>query len=232
MPKRFTVVSMFDTTGYAVEPFTRRGALTYIIDILNVGERSRNPRASVTVDWDIKECVDAIASIGPDLIFGFPPCTDLAVSGSRHFETKREKDPLFQEKAVELVMTVKEVGDRTGSPWFAENPNSVLSTMWRKPDVSFHPNEYGGYLPENDVHPDYPDYIPSRDAYKKLTNYWTGNGFRMPLKRPVPIVHESELNFQTQFLGGKSLKTKMIRSASPRGVFEGLAQKYMDNRDA
>lgn len=228
MPKRFTVVSMFDTTGYAVEPFTKRGALTYIIDTLNVGDRASNPRASVTLDWDISQAAYMIADLGPDIIFSFPPCTDLAVSGSRHFESKRERDPLFQQKAASLAQSAKEVGDLTGKPWFAENPNSVLSTLWRKPDVTFHPNEYGGYLPENDVHPEFPDYIPGRDAYRKLTNYWTGNGFRMPNKRPVPIVHSDDFNFQTQFLGGKSIKTKMIRSASPRGVFEGLAQMLME----
>lgn len=226
--KRFTVVSLFDTTGYAVEPFTKRGALTYIIDILNVGDRAKNPRASVTLDWDILASVYMIADIGPNLIFGFPPCTDLAVSGSRHFEAKREKNPHFQDEAVALARTVEEVGALTGSPWFVENPVSVLSSLWRKPDLSFHPHEYGGYLPEHDIHPDYPDFIPSRDAYKKLTCYWTGNGFAMPKKKPVPIVHDEEFNFQTQFLGGKSIKTKIIRSATPRGLFEGLAQKYME----
>lgn len=226
--KRFCVVSMFDTTGYAVEPFTKRGALTCIIDTLNVGERSKNKRASIVLDWDISQSVYMIADLGPDLIFGFPPCTDLSVAGAAHFYDKALRDPDFQKKAMKLALTVRDVGELTGSPWFAENPNSRLSTLWRKPDITFHPHEYGGYLPEDDVHPDWPEYIPSRDAYRKMTNYWTGNDFRMAKKRPVPVVHVEGTNFQTQFLGGKSLKTKMIRSASPRGVFEGLAQVYMD----
>lgn len=220
-----TAVFLFDTTGFAAAPFTRRGVTTFIIDIQNTGDRARNPQASYVFDWDVKEAVEDIANINPDLIIGFPPCTDLAVSGARHFEAKALVNPDFQQEALELFLTVKTVGDLTGSPWAAENPNSRVSTLWRKPDISFSPNEYGGYLPEDDIHPLWPEYILGRDAYSKRTNYWSGNGFKMPPKKPVPV-RNTEFNLQTQFLGGKSPKTKMIRSASPRGVFEGLAQLY------
>lgn len=221
-----TVVFLFDTTGLAAAPFTRRGITTFIIDIQNVGERSVNPNATYTLDWNIKNGVGDIANLSPDLIIGFPPCTDLAVAGARHFEAKSLANPNFQQEALDLFLSVKAVGDATGKPWAAENPNSRVSTLWRKPDISFSPNEYGGYLPESDYHPLWPDYIPARDAYSKRTNWWCGNDLRMPVKRPVPIVHHVGWNFQTQFLGGKSVKTKMIRSASPRGVFEALAQLY------
>lgn len=223
-----TAVFLFDTTGLAAAPFTRRGVTTFIIDIQNVGERSHNKFATYTLDWDIKATVGDVANLNPDLVIGFPPCTDLAVSGARHFEAKAAVDPNFQQKALELFLTVKAVGDLTGKPYVAENPNSVVSTLYRKPDITFSPHEYGGYLPENDFHPLWPDYICGRDAYSKKTNWWSGNDFRMPPKRPVPVAHAEGWNLQTQFLGGKSVKTKMIRSASPRGVFEGLAQLYTE----
>lgn len=115
----------------------------------------------------------------PDIIYAFPPCTDLAVSGA----------PAF--------------------------PRSVLSTQWRKPDHSFDPWEYGGYLPEDDVHPLFPEYINARDSYPKLTCLWTGNGFRMPEKKPVFV--EKGYSKQYSRLGGKSARTKLIRSLTPRG---------------
>ena len=39
---------LFDTTGYAAEPFTKAGWETYIIDILNTKERAQNSRATKT----------------------------------------------------------------------------------------------------------------------------------------------------------------------------------------
>jgi hypothetical protein len=221
-----TVVFLFDTTGLAAWPFTRRGCTTFIIDTQNIGERATNPLASHTLDWNILTHIRDIINLKPDLLIGFPPCTDLAVSGAKHFAAKAAANPNFQKEAVQLARTVEQVGNEVGCPWALENPNSVLSTIWRKPDFTLDPNEYGRYLPEDDVHPLWPDYIPARDAYYKTTNWWTGNGFQMPQKKFVPILHPGKWNPQTTKLGGKSARTKMIRSASPRGVFEALAQQY------
>ena len=96
-----------------------------------------------------------------------------------------------------------------------ENPVSVISTMWRKPDYKFDPFEYGGYLPEDDNHPIYPEHIKPRDAYPKKTCIWSGNGFIMPEKIKVNVA--PGFSDQHKRLGGKSLKTKNIRSATPRG---------------
>jgi hypothetical protein len=107
------------------------------------------------------------------------------------------------------------VGDIYRCPWGAENPVSVLSTIWRKSDYTFHPYEYGGYLTDDDRHPIYPDYIKPRDAYPKKTCIWGGNGFVMPGKKKVDV--QPGYSDQHKKLGGKSIKTKNIRSATPRG---------------
>ena len=106
-------------------------------------------------------------------------------------------------------------------PYFIENPVSVLSTLWRKPDYSFHPFEYGGYIePDEAEHPKWPDYIAPMDAYPKKTCLWTGGGFTMPTISPV----EPEAGHSRQHLklGGKSQKTKNIRSATPRGFAQAV----------
>lgn len=46
---------------------------------------------------------------------------------------------------------------------------------------------------------------------------WCGNGFKQPLFRPVPMPDEWEDSKQHAKLGGKSKRTKMIRSLTPRG---------------
>lgn len=123
--------------------------------------------------------------------------------------------PEFQNDSAKLAKLVEVVGDFCGSKWAVENPVSVLSTIWRKPDHKFHPYEYGGYLDESDTHPIYPEYIKPRDAYPKKTCIWSGGGFIMPEKNPVEC--EAGYSDQHRKLGGKSLKTKNIRSATPRG---------------
>jgi hypothetical protein len=162
------------------------------------------------------------------IVLAFPPCTDLAVSGAAHFRRKAETDPQFQEKAMWLVYVARDIAEALDAPYAIENPVSVISTIWRKPDYTFHPFEYGGYLPENDTHPQYPDYIMARDAYPKKTCYWTGNGFVMPPKKPVAVA--PGYSRQQRLLGGKSRRTKRIRSMSPRGVAAAIYEANQKRR--
>lgn len=174
---------------------------------------------------------EAISSGTVAFVAGFPVCTQLAVSGTSRWAEKRTKDANFQVRALELVHECRIIGQLSGAPWFFENPVSAISSMYRKPDHTFHPYEYGEYLPAGDEHPLYPEYFPPQDAYGKKTCLWTGGGFVMPQKRPVPL-ESSQTDGQGQSkahnkLGGKSDKTKNIRSATPRGfaqaVFEANA---------
>ena len=118
--------------------------------------------------------------------------------------------------------------------WYVENPVGALGRLWRRPDFVFSPFEYGGYLMETDIHPQYPAHIPARDAYCKKTCIWCGPEFKLPPKRsvePVRVVYGRKRTGgtcqyapQAAGLGGKSRRTKNIRSSTPRGwaraVFE------------
>ena len=53
------------------------------------------------------------------------------------------------------------------------------------------------------------------DAYTKKTCLWTGVGFVMPTKVAVEV--GKGYSAQYKKLGGKSQRTKDIRSATPRG---------------
>ncbi len=55
------------------------------------------------------------------------------------------------------------------APWMVENPVSVISSHYRKPDFTFDPCDYG-------------------DPWTKKTCLWTGGGFIMPPKRRVEPV--------------------------------------------
>jgi hypothetical protein len=232
------VLSLFDLTGNMVRPWAEAGHTCFIVDtqhelegIIETFPSGGSIRALNLDLSDPEVCTYLADLVRPDIIFSFPPCTDLAVSGARHFKAKAERDPAFQSKATELAMSAYYVAintiDLTGHypAWFAENPVSVLSTLWRKPDHAFNPCDYGGYLsPSEYEHPQYPDVIPARDAYTKRTCLWTGGDFKMPA--PMPVEPETAGVGETTplhaKLGGKSMRTKNIRSATPRGFAKAV----------
>lgn len=73
-----------------------------------------------------------------DLVVAHPPCTDLAVSGARHFAAKIADGR--QERALEFVRHLM----RGHAPMMAiENPISVISTKIRKPDQIIQPWQFG-----------------------------------------------------------------------------------------
>ena len=73
-----------------------------------------------------------------DLMIAHPPCTDLSVSGARHFETKR-LDGRQQTSASFFMMLAKSDIPRIA----IENPVCVMSRLWRKPDQIIQPWQFG-----------------------------------------------------------------------------------------
>ncbi|EGI0196857.1 Dcm methylase [Salmonella enterica] len=215
-------IFLFDRSGLMAQPWLNAGYECWIFDGQHKPGITREGNLIKVGMWfnpnhaerHIAEILTMVGD-GVKFVAGFPECTDLAVSGAAHFKAKAERDPEFQEKATRLAVLVEFIGLAFNCPWFAENPVSRLATLWRKPNFSFQPYEYGGYLPVDDIHPDYPDYIKPRDAYPKKTCIWCGNGFTKPT--PDPVYCEPGYSEQHNRLGGKSLKTKNIRSATPRG---------------
>lgn len=222
-------VFLYDYTGLMAQPWLEAGYECWCFDgqhPLGITRDNLHVKVGMWFDADrtSEQAIEIADMVGEGavLVFGFPECTHLAVSGAAHFASKLKLDPEIQNKATKLAQLVELVGIQLACPWAAENPVSVLSTLWRKPNFMFHPYEFGGYLPEDDVHPQWPEFIAPRDAYPKKTCIWCGNGFVEPLRNPVPT--PNGYSQQHLKLGGKSLKTKNIRSATPRGfaraVFE------------
>ena len=231
---RDVVLSLFDYTGVAVQPWVNAGFKAYCFDIqhfnkgttfahMNMQTGGRLYKRGLDL-YNPKNLDDLAAEFKGRVafIFGWPPCDNLAVSGASHFASKRAKDPAFQTKAAKNARAVADLAAKLDCPFMIENPVSVLSTLWRKPNHTFHPYQFGGYIPAKDAeHPTYPEYIAPRDAYSKKTCLWTGGGFIMP--KPLPVDCESfGASRQHQKLGGKSLKTKNIRSATPRGFAQAV----------
>jgi len=221
------VISLYDYTGEALKPWAEAGYTCLAFDIqhdrdvhktelFKSGGSIHYQHADLHDYNTLNSIQDTFADRHVAFGMAFPVCTDLAVSGAAWFKKKAEVDPFFQEAAVSHAIWCDRLFNSLHVPYFIENPVSVLATKWRKPDHTFHPYEYGGYIAKDDAqHPRWPDYIADRDAYPKKTCLWTGNGFVMPPK--VPVEPETGHSRQHLKLGGKSAKTKNIRSATPRG---------------
>lgn len=220
------VVSLYDFTGEAVIPWASAGydCICYDIQHYHHSESRTVSHGLGTITYmyaDLHEraTIDAIIETHRGdcaFLMAFPVCTDMAVSGAAHFASKIAKNPNVQTDAAKYAMWCAEVGEALGVPYFVENPVSVLATLWRKSDYRFEPWQYGGYIPEDKgPHPVWPEYIAPFDAYPKKTCLWTGGGFAMPERKPVEC--PEGYSDQHKKLGGKSQKTKNIRSATPRG---------------
>lgn len=73
-----------------------------------------------------------------DLLIAHPPCTDLAVSGARWFPEKIKDGR--QQQAIDFFMAfanskIKRVA--------IENPVCIMSRIWRKPDQTIQPWQFG-----------------------------------------------------------------------------------------
>lgn len=225
------VVCLYEQNGFSALDWAREGYDVYCYDILTQKTTVRfiGQGRIIFMHWDARDAIATAELIERHkgqtaLTLAFPPCDDLDVSGAGWFASKAEKDPDFQKKAMELVFIGRDVAEALEAPYAIENPVSRISSLWRKPDHTFHPYEYGGYLPSDDQHPLFPEYIAPRDAYPKKTCYWTGNGFSMPLKKPVSA--PDGYSQQHKKLGGKSAKTKRIRSMSPRGIARAIFEVH------
>ena len=73
-----------------------------------------------------------------DLMIAHPPCTDLSVSGARHFAAKKLDGR--QQASVSFFMKLAKLD----IPKIAiENPVCIMSSLYRKPDQIIQPWQYG-----------------------------------------------------------------------------------------
>lgn len=225
------VLSLFDLTGIMIEPWAAAGYECICIDNQHAASGRREGNIHF-INMDLGYRAESWKILAAEFagiktfIFGFPPCTDMASSGSQWWAGKRELNENFQEEAAALAIYVEDLARTLKCAFMVENPGGILTKLWRPADYIFDPCDYGGYLSKEEPHPTYPDIIPPQDAYEKTTNIWCNSKFNMPEKRRVPpvfrlyrkgngkILKVSPIVAQT---GGSSIRTKNIRSATPRG---------------
>lgn len=213
------ILSLCDYTGLMVDPWLAGGYDAIIVDPqhpetsteITVHGTSLTRIASVIDD---EACWSHIRNNLRRIVFvvGFPPCTDLAVSGSRWFEGKRANDEAFQFKAMQVVWQCYDIARMIGCPFIIENPVSRISTLWRQPDFNFHPYHYVALRPD--------------DNYTKLTCLWSGNGYVHPQPAMIPeVISAIEL---VQDACGRMVSKRDALKALPDNQL--VKEWYPDNR--
>ncbi len=82
------------------------------------------------------DAIEVLTREAWDLVIAHPPCTFLAVSGARWFKDRMKA----QDEAAKFFMAFT---SSTTQKYCIENPISVMSTRWRKPDQIIQPWMFG-----------------------------------------------------------------------------------------
>lgn len=169
IPEGKIAIFLCDITGKMAEPWAAAGYHCVLVDPQHPAGINTDGNYTRIGDIIIR-CADYLGALIRTgrvvFVMGFPPCTDVAVSGSKHFAAKRLKDPHFQAKAAMVAEQCRMTGMLAGCRWSFENPVSVFSSIFGPPQHSFHPWHY--------------TLLKLGDNYWKNTCLWTSDDFEMP----------------------------------------------------
>jgi hypothetical protein len=115
-------------SGIVRDAFAARGHDAWSCDLLPTEKPGQH------IQGDVLE----ILGDGWDMMIAHPPCTHLAVSGGAWFEEKRKDGR--QQQGIDFFMQM------VNAPIYkimVENPISIMSSVYRKPDQIIHPYYFG-----------------------------------------------------------------------------------------
>ena len=168
-------------------------------------------------EWHYKEDMFEAIKREPkfDLMIAFPPCTDLAVSGARHFERKIADGS--QAKSIQFFMDVVNADVERIA---VENPIGIMSRLHKKPNQIVQPWMFG-------------------DKAQKSTCLWLKN---LPNLEPTDIVEKGEF---FEFISKKGENKRMpmwyyealqkaktpeqrrtLRSKTFQGIADAMAEQW------
>lgn len=172
-------------------------------------------------EWHFKEDMFEVIKREPkfDLMIAFPPCTDLAVSGARHFERKIADGS--QAKSIQFFMDVINADVERIA---VENPIGIMSRLYKKPNQIIQPYWFG-------------------DKAQKSTCLWLKN---LPNLEPTDIVEKGEFKEWNDRKTGKLKRQALwyyealqkakspeerrtLRSKTFQGIADAMAEQWTKN---
>jgi len=208
MKNNMRVLVACEESQIVCKAFRAKGHEAFSCDIL--------PCSGGHPEWHIQGDVLPLLKEHWDLIIAHPPCTDLAVSGARHFA--RKKADGSQQKSINFFMEFTKVD----CPKVAiENPVCIMSSIYRKPDQIIQPYQFG-------------------HEAKKTTCLWLKG---LPLLKPTKIVGQGEFYISPngdkmpkwshdpvdkngKKIAYNSLEIKILRSKTFQGIADAMAEQW------
>jgi hypothetical protein len=131
-----------------------------------------------------------------DLMIAHPPCTDLSVSGARHFEAKKLNGSQYASASFFMMLAKADI------PKIAiENPICIMSSLYKKPDQIIQPWQFG-------------------HGETKATSLWLKN---LPKLIPTNIVDGRDDRIHKMPPGPNRWKE---RSKTYQGIADAMAEQW------
>lgn len=185
-------------SGVVRDAFRDRGHQAMSCDILPT------ERPGLHYQGDVRDVLDS----GWDLMVAHPPCTYLSRAGARWW-----RQPGRQELALEAAAFVRLLWDAPIPRVAIENPIGMLNRLWRYPDQSIDPYQFG-------------------EPYTKRTCLWLRG---LPLLTPTDIVAERRAWLPSNTGAGRRAgqrsqvgiaKTAKDASRTFAGIAEAMADQW------
>ncbi len=148
-----------------------------------------------------------------DMIIAFPPCTHLAVSGTKCFAQKIADGR--QQQGINFFMLF---ANHSCKLVVIENPVGIMSSKWRKPDQIIQPFEFG--------HPEskktclwlkgVPRLKPTNILQKPDCGYW---------QNQTPD-RQNKIMVDGKWIGYNDKRTAHLRSKTYEGIASAMAQQW------
>ncbi len=189
------ILSLFDHSGEWPRPYLEAGHAVWSVDL------KRGHDVSTLTSDEVREHFGGEV----DGILAAPPCTHFTVSGAQYWAAK-DADGRTDAMLALVDATLRLVGDLRPRFWALENPVGRLATRLRpnlgRPKLIWQPHWYG-------------------DAYTKRTCLWGDFNADLPRTDVDPVMYTDSKGNRGSWhwakLGGKSEKTKALRSVTPAG---------------
>ncbi len=125
-------------SGIVRDAFAALGHEAWSCDLLSSERPGNHYQGNVldAMDWKTGGYFNFMEYAPFDLLIAHPPCTHLAVSGARWFDTKQVE----QRQAIYFFMALINAPIARIA---VENPISIMSTVYRKPDQIIQPWQFG-----------------------------------------------------------------------------------------
>lgn len=150
---------------------------------------------------------------GWDLMIAHPPCTDIAVSGTKYFKQKQVDGR--QQKAIGFFIALVNAPIKRIA---IENPVGIMSSKYRKPDQIIQPYEYGHLESKKTCLwlKNLPKLQPTKILSLPVCGYWDNQTSE----------HQNRLMVDGKWIGFNDKRTPILRSITYKGIAEAMADQW------